>query len=178
MTLNKIALIIGIVMGIIVITMQEAKSENTSASCPQTKRWVIKHRAETWNWQDKLGIRRASSSHAERWTKSCAYLKWVNKKWSHRAAKFKQTYFLLTHNPYMAIRHVFGPYHQQALSVARCESRLTTTAQNGQYLGLFQMGESERGLFGHGSDALTQTRAAYRYFILSGRDWSPWECKP
>ena len=53
-----------------------------------------------------------------------------------------------------------------------------TTAQNGQYLGLFQMGSSERQLFGHGASALEQAKAAHRYFVLSGRDWSPWSCKP
>ena len=77
------------------------------------------------------------------------------------------------------IMRVFGArYGPQAIRVAWCESRLTTTASNGQYKGLFQMGASERRLFGHGSDAETQARAARRYFIASGRDWSPWTCKP
>jgi hypothetical protein len=40
------------------------------------------------------------------------------------------------------------------------------------------MGSSERQLFGHGVSALAQARAAYRYFVRSGRDWSPWSCKP
>ena len=62
--------------------------------------------------------------------------------------------------------------------MARCESGYRTTAQNGQYLGLFQMGTTARTLFGHGTSALTQARAAYRYFVRSGRDWSPWSCKP
>ena len=56
--------------------------------------------------------------------------------------------------------------------------RLQRDAQNGQYLGLFQMGSSERRLFGHGETALEQAQAAYRYFVRSGRDWSPWSCKP
>lgn len=30
----------------------------------------------------------------------------------------------------------------------------------------------------NGSTALAQVRAAYRYFLASGADWSPWECKP
>ena len=33
-------------------------------------------------------------------------------------------------------------------------------------------------LFGHGPTALAQAQAAYRYFVRSGRDWSPWSCKP
>jgi hypothetical protein len=76
------------------------------------------------------------------------------------------------------IRAVFGRYGWQAISVSRCESGWHTWARNGQYRGLFQMGASERARFGHGSDALTQARAAYRYFVASGRDWSPWACKP
>ena len=81
-------------------------------------------------------------------------------------------------SPKVAICEVFGPYCGEALAVSRCESGLTTTAQNGQYLGLFQMGSSERRLFGHGDSALEQAKAAHRYFVRSGRDWSPWSCKP
>jgi hypothetical protein len=81
-------------------------------------------------------------------------------------------------SPAKAICAVFGSYCRQALQVARCESHHTTTAQNGQYLGLFQMGSNERRLFGHGPSAIEQARAAYRYFVRSGRDWSPWSCKP
>jgi hypothetical protein len=81
--------------------------------------------------------------------------------------------------PRKAICHVFGNrYCGQALRVARCESGLRLQAQNGQYLGLFQMGSSERRRFGHGATAYRQAKAAHRYFVLSGRDWSPWSCKP
>lgn len=79
--------------------------------------------------------------------------------------------------PRRAICNVFGSYCRQAIEVAWCESRLQTTAENGQYRGLFQMGSYERSLFGHGSTAHAQARAAHRYFILSGRDWSPWGCR-
>jgi hypothetical protein len=79
--------------------------------------------------------------------------------------------------PKVAIRAVFGRYAEQAIGVAWCESRLATTAQNGQYLGLFQMGSNERRLFGHGSTAHEQALAAHRYFVVSGRDWSPWSCR-
>jgi hypothetical protein len=79
--------------------------------------------------------------------------------------------------PRVAICGVFGQYCRQALDVAWCESRLSTNAQNGQYLGLFQMGSSERRLFGHGQTAHEQALAAHRYFVRSGRDWSPWSCR-
>ncbi len=81
--------------------------------------------------------------------------------------------------PKVAICSVFGRrYCGQALSVSWCESRHSTRAQNGQYLGLFQMGSSERRLFGHGETAHKQAIAAHKYFVVSGRDWSPWSCKP
>ena len=76
------------------------------------------------------------------------------------------------------ICRVFGDHCQEALAVSRCESGLRTDAQNGQYLGLFQMGSSERRIFGHGSTAAEQANAAHRYFVASGSDWGPWSCKP
>lgn len=77
------------------------------------------------------------------------------------------------------IRIVFGPkYGDQAVQVAKCESGLTTRAANGQYLGLFQMGSWARSVYGHGSSAWKQSFSAEAYFIASGRDWSPWSCKP
>ena len=80
-------------------------------------------------------------------------------------------------SPKNAICDVFGADCAEAVAVAKCESRLRTTAQNGQYLGLFQMGEYARRLFGHGSSAREQAIAARRYFMRSGRDWSPWSCR-
>ena len=82
--------------------------------------------------------------------------------------------------PVEAICRVFGRYCGQALAVTRCESGHSRTprAANGQYLGMFQMGESERRIFGHGPTPIEQARAAWRYFVRSGKDWSPWSCKP
>ncbi len=95
-----------------------------------------------------------------------------------REARQRRLMARVLRSPTKAICYVFGDYCGQALRVARCESGYRTTAQNGQYLGIFQMGTSERRLFGHGATALAQARAAYRYFVRSGRDWSPWSCKP
>ena len=92
--------------------------------------------------------------------------------------EYKRLLASFERSPQRAICHVFGSYCGQALRVARCESGYSVNAQNGQYLGLFQMGTSERRLFGHGESALEQAQAAYRYFVRSGRDWSPWSCKP
>ena len=67
----------------------------------------------------------------------------------------------------------------EAWSVARCETGGTFSvwARNGQYLGLFQMGTYARQISGHGDSAYEQARAAYRFFVVSGRDWSPWSCR-
>src|SRR5580765_3051146 len=73
---------------------------------------------------------------------------------------------------------VFGSYCRQAQRVSWCESRWSIWARNGQYLGLFQMGSYARHKYGHGYNAWAQALAARRYFIDSGRDWSPWSCKP
>ena len=80
-------------------------------------------------------------------------------------------------SPKAAICAVFGDHCQEAVAIASCESHLSTTARNGQYLGLFQMGSYERQLFGHGDSAHAQAVSAHRYFVRSGRDWSPWSCR-
>ena len=81
-------------------------------------------------------------------------------------------------SPEQVICRVFGDHCREALAVSRCESGLQTDAQNGQYLGLFQMGSTARRIFGHGSSPVAQATAAHRYFVASGRDWGPWSCKP
>jgi hypothetical protein len=94
-----------------------------------------------------------------------------------RAISRREARRLASLPPRRAICDVFGSHCEAAIDVAWCESRLTTTARNGQYLGLFQMGSYERRLFGHGDTAYEQAKAAHRYFVLSGRDWSPWGCR-
>lgn len=68
-------------------------------------------------------------------------------------------------------------YGAQALRIAWCESRYNINAINGQYRGLFQMGDYERRLFGHGNNPWAQAKAAHKYFIASRKDWSPWSCR-
>lgn len=74
------------------------------------------------------------------------------------------------------VRVMWHPLGQsrKALRVAWCESRLDPNARNGQYRGVWQMGSSERTRFGHDGTVEGQTRAAIRYYLISG--WSPWEC--
>lgn len=106
-----------------------------------------------------------------------AYARWVLALWRSRVEAFCGLSRSLSSTE-TAIRVVFRERAGEALAVARCESRLDIRATNGQYRGLFQMGASERRIYGHGSTALEQARAAHRYFVASGRDWSPWQCRP
>lgn len=45
---------------------------------------IVWHRSRTWYWQDRAGVPRAPTSHAERHTRSVAYLGWINGRWNHR----------------------------------------------------------------------------------------------
>lgn len=132
-------------------------------------------RGETRACQSALGLPRSPVS--SRPVAGRAYARWVKRLWQIR----HNTYcgFLRTlSRPVPAITAVFGERAGEALAVVGCESGYRTTARNGQYHGLFQMGERERATYGHGETPLEQAKAAYRYFVASGRDWSPWECKP
>lgn len=116
----------------------------------------------------------------------------ANKRWHRLAIRWITEELLETRRalrwhlaPIPAIEVVFGTDAGDALEVALCESDYyprdgvpDTVARNGQYRGMFQMGSSERATYGHSSTAYGQARAAYSYFVASGRDWSPWECKP
>ena len=81
-----------------------------------------------------------------------------------------------------AVCTVFGPRCEEAMGVVACETGETYDVWAGygkhQYLGLFQMGERERARYGHAWNPWAQARAAYRYFVASGSDWSPWQCMP
>jgi hypothetical protein len=120
----------------------------------------------------RLALRRAERG-LERTTKEIAYYRRLLRLREDRLRARR----LKAASPRVAICRAFGRYCEQAVSVAYCESRLSTRARNGQYLGLFQMGANERRLFGHGDTAHEQAVAAHKYFVSSGRDWSPWGCR-
>jgi hypothetical protein len=148
--------------------LQAARKYRSVVGFFTSHRWLLgstEHHAVA-----EIALRRAQSRLAQV-TRTITHLRWaIARRDARRLAKAP---------PRVAICHVFGQrYCRQALAVAWCESRYRTTAQNGQYLGLFQMGSYERRLFGHGSKAIGQAVAAHKYFVLSGRDWSPWSCKP
>lgn len=142
------------------------------------RRAVVSRRAAAWAHQDFLELRRDRTARRARTATSCSYLRWIARRWSLRARAYWRV-VVYVRTPEGAIRFVFREYAAQALGVARCESGHTMTprAHNGQYLGMFQMGAHERRTYGHGPTPLEQARAAHRYFVASGRDWSPWACR-
>lgn len=124
--------------------------------------------------------------HVERRTTSLAFLGWVDRLWlgrrkaAHRLALRRLAARRQAQSGSVSaiICRVFGPYCSEALAVARCESGFSIHAVNGQYLGLFQMGSSERATYatiGY-STAYEQTVAAHNYFAVAG--WGPWSCRP
>jgi len=167
---------------------QESKA-TVAHSCPGLVQGVYYYRDHTRYWEHKLNYSPSKSNFNASLIHSCAYTKWVAHRWMKRSSKLRTKYNawlqeqkrlqrLLLSDPKAAICSVFGPYCSQAIDVAICEGGLSPNAHNGQYLGTFQMGEHERGTYGHGNTVYEQAKAAYRYFVASGKDWSPWQCKP
>jgi len=141
-----------------------------------TIRYFETHRSLLSSGEQRAIAREALSTARTRLARTTREIGYYRRLIRERTAR-REARGLAKAPPRVAIRAVFGRYADQAVDVAWCESRLTTTARNGQYLGLFQMGSSERRLFGHGDTAHEQALAAHRYFVRSGRDWSPWSCR-
>jgi hypothetical protein len=132
----------------------------------RTHRWMLA----------RYNVLRPIASRELRWHR--AQLRWTLREIAETKTRIAAREARKLADPWEAIRAVFGSYADQANAVASCESGHSVWAANGQYLGLFQMGSSERAIYGHGSTPLEQARAAHRYFVASGSDWSPWQCKP
>jgi hypothetical protein len=130
-------------------------------------------RAQTHHCQDELGIPRTRVSSMV--PIGAAYRAWVLALWRGRRDAYCAVLRAIR-KPTVAVRMVFGDEAPEALAVARCETGGTydTNARNGQYQGLFQMGDYARHRYGHGDTALEQARAAHSYYQDAG--WSPWEC--
>lgn len=174
----KIALLTPLVL--LLAGTGNASSKAPQVSCKERRKAIVFYRTATWKWEDRRYVARTKTAYAEQWVLGCKYLRSVAKLWVVRSKAARRLYYATPTDPRTAIRMVFGRYADQALSVAGCETGGTYSvyASNGQYLGLFQMGDYARGRYGHGTTAIAQARAAYRYFSSSGYDWSPWECKP
>jgi len=164
------------------LAVRTAKCRRETSSL---RRGIVDRRAATWRHQAAAGARRTPTEFREREAIGCSYLRWLRQRWAGRAI-YAYRIVVTLRDPDFAIEYVFGSYASQAKRVAACESGDTdgdlspsvVYASNGQYQGMFQMGSSERSIYGHGSTPVEQARAAYAYFVDSGRDWSPWACKP
>ena len=164
--------------------MTSTTEASPKVRCPGVHQGINFYRNATHTWQNKLGVQLTKSSKQP--IRSCAYARWVARLWMKRAHTWRvkyaeyQAWMRRMSDPVEAIKHVFGSRWREAVAVASCETggTLSVWAQNGQYLGLFQMGSSERATYGHGSTPLAQAQAAHRYFTASGSDWSPWQCRP
>jgi hypothetical protein len=193
------ALIVGL-LALVLVTQAAAATIQASSSSAPSKTTPAKHRKRTLDerLERKLAAlrhyrgtisffhthRSLLSSREQRETASAALL--YAERRAHavtktvaalrRAVANREARQHAAMSPRAAICDVFGSYCEEAVAVAWCESHLSTTAQNGEYLGLFQMGTYARRLFGHGASAHEQALAARRYFVRSGRDWSPWSC--
>ncbi|GCE22863.1 transglycosylase SLT domain-containing protein [Dictyobacter kobayashii] len=95
-----------------------------------------------------------------------------------------------TNNTYLVsiIRNVFGPYSDQAIRIAQCESTMNPNARNtmaigGSYAsGLFQIlypstwnGTAQAGKSPF--DPQANAQAAYQLFKGDGFRWTQWQCK-
>lgn len=156
------------------VALVAAGSASARTEAPLLHR-IQEARTATWSCQAELGLPQTRAALLT--PQGRAYRRWVLDLWITRKTQHCSL-AARVRTPQGAICYVFGPRCQEALGVARCESRFATWARNGQYLGLFQMGSHERATYGHGETALAQAQAAYRYFIASGSDWSPWQCRP
>lgn len=139
---------------------------------------LLKYVEQTHRCQDQLHITPTKLS-GRRW-RGDRFDRWRLGKWWQRKREYCGLMRHYNRDPRLAIAYVFGPRASEALRVSKCETGGTywVGSANGQYLGIFQMGASERSIYGHGPTALEQAFAAHDYFVRSGRDWSPWSCKP
>ena len=158
-------------------TLHPVRAVGVGCSYRRLRRAVRRLQASTWHWEDLVYHPRTRAGTAAYTGLGCGYLRWSRRLWSRRDHQAWRRWVRLR-EPTHAICYVFGPYCSEALRVAWCESKFSLWAENGQYLGMFQMGHNERRTYGHSTTALGQARAAHRYFASSGYDWSPWGCKP
>ncbi len=117
------------------------------------------HRSRTWHWQDVAGRARTPTSHAERHTRSVAYLAWIDRLWSHRRITARR---LAARQPTIAHLALWECIH-------RGEGAWNAQTGNGFYGGL-QMTYGWDGLVGNAALLLPtqQMQAAETGYRRSG----------
>lgn len=148
-----------------------------------------------------LGLPLFQTNHHWRIMVGREYRAWLHALWYKRANVCEKQLERANRDPRFAIRLIFrGPGDpsyayadsaaEQAVRVAYGESRWKPWDRLGQYVGLFQMGDSERAQYGLGAYAsgdrdtaagasiVLQVRSGYRMFVAAGRSWGRWQVRP
>lgn len=137
------------------------------------------NRRSTWSCQDELHVDRRPTWFLERRTPSARYRWWLATWWGTQRSYYCRTVHRLNAHPWLAVEYAFSRVGQgaKAVDVSRCETGGTfwIGAENGQYLGLMQMGSHERATCGHGMTALRQAFAALCWWRTAG-GWGRWSC--
>jgi hypothetical protein len=187
--LRNLGVLVTVVAALMVVgTVEHQAESHTLKSSPYSTRLVhqIHHaRRATWNCQVRLGRTKTRASVVPLHARSVGFRRWaLRDKWVPLAAGCSRELrrviaarnALTPSAAQQAICDVWGRWCREAIAVARCETGGTFSvyAQNGQYLGLFQMGDWARSVYGHSYTPWGQARAAYRNFLDNG--WGQWEC--
>lgn len=125
-------------------------------------------------WKNHLTLQVTYSDTADTQTKWAKQSLRIATRNLHRLAITVRHYSRISGSVPQIICRVFREDCSMAERVAYRESRYSIYAQNGQYLGIFQMGSHERSTYatiGY-STAYEQIVAAHNYYLVSG--WSPW----
>lgn len=159
-----------------VTSQQPTANLKVNTHCKAVKSHINIKRNATWKWQRSIYTNKTHTDYKEKKVscQSRPYLRWINKLWSRRADHLYKRYNQLNNNPKLAICYFFKSNCAKALSVAWCESKYHRYARNGQYMGIWQMGNFARDTYGHGDTPLEQTYYAYQYYKDEG--WQPWSC--
>lgn len=150
-----------------------------------------------------LGFNAWPSGRSWEWATGRVYRGWLYALWLTRKGYCEDVTANIEADVRWGIRFIFtGPGDpryphadsagEQAVRVSYCESRWKPWDRLGQYVGLFQMGDSERAQYGIGAYAsgerdrdtaagasnLEQIRSARRMFNAAGNSWGRWQCRP
>jgi hypothetical protein len=141
------------------------------------RRGIQWQRSQTWRWQDRAGVTRTPTRHAERRATSVPFLRWIDRLWLERKIRARHLASQRWGGSVQTIIcRVFGSQCQEALYIAYRESRYSIHAVNGQYLGLFQMGSGERSAYATAGYATAYEQTVAAHNLYRARGWEPWTC--
>lgn len=193
---TKIPLIIAAILLVLVVWIAWSAGNALPATqhSPRYCRYVAKiashYRIRTWEFQDGLQQAHMTAGYrrGHRIT-NCRVARQALENWRTRYQRREYLYHKLNNNVPLTIETIFVEDPNGALTVAGCETGHTLDsvsaslgAANGQFLGIFQLGNWERSAFAiwrgtyRYETVIDQVMAAHRYFLSNG--WQPWQCLP